>query len=99
MVAVATSNVVENINWSAIVRPRIESELANLERPRGDATSAIERLRASKLASEKQDLIDGKADGRRWAAMTAEYRTLRRLQLSAARYENAWDRPGKQLRS
>ena len=41
--------------------------------------SAIERLRASKDASERKEITNGRADGRRWAKTKAKYAELRRL--------------------
>jgi hypothetical protein len=44
------TSVIESINWSAVVRPCIESELVYLEQRRGDTrdtASIVERLNAS----------------------------------------------------
>jgi hypothetical protein len=91
MKAVEKCNV---INWSKACQQQIESELAFLEGQSADQTATIERLRASKLESERQDAIDGKAAGREWARNKAHYSFLKRLQRSVDRhfYDRPWDR-------
>jgi hypothetical protein len=84
-------------NWSALLSPRIEAELANLERQRDGQSAAIARLRASRPESERHDLIDGAAHGRKWAEQRAEYRALKRLAKGPSQYKNAWDHPWERL--
>lgn len=96
MNAASASNIIRP-NWSALLRPRIEAELANLERQRGDQAAAIARLRASRLENEQYDLIDGTAHGRAWAEQRADYRALKRLARGAHQYKNAWDHPWEWL--
>ena len=70
----------DEINWSDVARPAFLMALAT-HRQRSDPTmqSAIERLRASKAEADKQDEIDGKADGQSWAENDAGYYDLRRV--------------------
>jgi hypothetical protein len=63
MDAVKRSNAV---NWSAVVHPLLEAQVAMLERSRGDQTAAVQRLLALKLQAERQQLISGRIDGRDW---------------------------------
>lgn len=96
MDAASASNVIRP-NWSALFQARVEAELANLERQRGDQTAAIARLRGSRLENEQYDLIEGRAHGRVWAEQRAEYRALKRLAKGAHQYKNAWDHPWEWL--
>jgi hypothetical protein len=68
------------VNWSEVARPAITSALANHEHRRNrDMTSVIERLRASKQATDAEDTTEGHEHGRTWAEENAEYRDLQRL--------------------
>ena len=68
------------INWSDVARPTFLMALATHQhKGKHTMTTAIERLRASKAKSDKEDEITGKADGRSWAENDAEYNDLRRV--------------------
>jgi len=70
----------DGVNWSEVVRPAIQTIVATHEYRRSpNMTTAIERLRASKLDAEQEDITDGKTAGRRWAEQDASYPELRRV--------------------
>jgi hypothetical protein len=87
-----------DVNWSAMAHPLFEAEVTALERSRSDRTAAIKRLRASKAEAERQQLIQGRIDGREWVENRAEYEVLKRLKKNSGSYQSAWDRPWEQLR-
>jgi len=79
---------------SAEVHPLFEAKVPVLERGRGQQSAAIQRLRASKLRAERQQLINGRIDGREWVEDdAADYEALKRLEENGNRYLSAWDRP------
>jgi hypothetical protein len=86
------------VNWSEVVHPLLEAEVVMFERSRGDQSAAIRRLPESKTRAERQQLIQGRIDGREWVENRAEYEVLKRLKKNSAAYQNAWDRPWEQLR-
>jgi hypothetical protein len=94
----AVPNVIRP-NWSALLRPRIEAEIVKLKRERSDQTAAIGRLRALRLQQERENLIQGWADGRNWAENRGDYRVLRRLERSVRRSGNLRERPWECLRA
>jgi len=67
-----------DVNSSAMVHPLFETEVTALERRRSDRTAAIKRLRASKAEAERQQLIQGRIDGREWVDDAANYEALKR---------------------
>ncbi len=70
------------INWSEVARPALTAAIAAYEHRKGrNMTTAIERLRASRLEATQSDKEDGKSDGRVWAENDAEYQWLKRLHL------------------
>jgi hypothetical protein len=70
----------DNVNWSEVVRPAIQTAVATYEhRKSPNMNTAIERLRASKLEAQQADTIDGKTDGRKWAESDASYTDLCRI--------------------
>jgi hypothetical protein len=72
------------INWSEVARPVLTAAVAAFEHRKGqNMTTAIERLRASRLETEQTDKVQGKSDGRAWAENDAEYQWLKRLHLRA----------------
>jgi hypothetical protein len=72
--------VEDQINWSDIARPAFTAAVAAFEHRKGkNMSTAIERLRASKLQADQQDKSFGNAAGRTWAENQAEYRVLREL--------------------
>jgi hypothetical protein len=86
------------VNWSAEVHSLFEAKVAVLERSRGERTEAIRRLRESKMQAQRQQLIQGRIDGREWVESVAEYEALKRLKKNSGGYQSAWDRPREQLR-
>ena len=95
MNAVTRSN---GVNWSAVVHPLFEAQVMVLERSCGERTAAIRRLRESKMQAQRQQLIQGRIDGREWVENVAEYEALKRLKKASGCYQSAWDRPWEQLR-
>ena len=83
-------------NWSALAQAAFRAEvsrLSNRKRSAGKMNAVIERLRASKHASEDADLVAGHAAGREWAMNRAEYDELRRVaavEEPPTGYEWAW---------
>lgn len=70
----------DDVNWSEVVRPAIQSAIAIHQQRRSPSmTTAIERLRASKQEGEKRDIEGGRKDGRQWAEYHASYRALRHV--------------------
>jgi len=73
-------DAVGDINWSDVARPSFYAALATHEQRRNPSMqNAIERLRASKEETIKQDELQGKRDGRYWAENSASYEQLRRV--------------------
>jgi hypothetical protein len=73
-------DAVGDINWSDVARPSFYAALATHEQRRNPSMeNAIERLRASKEETIKQDELQGKRDGRHWAENSASYEELRRV--------------------
>jgi hypothetical protein len=73
-------DVGDDVNWSEVVRPAIQSAIAIHQQRRSPSmTNAVERLRASKQEAEREDSEAGKAAGRHWAQHHASYKELRRV--------------------
>lgn len=67
----------DSVNWSEVARPAFTAALAAFNHRKGqNMESAIERLRASKELSEKQDQDIGKAEGRMVAKDLLDYDNL-----------------------
>jgi len=68
------------VNWSDVARPALTAAVAAFEHRKGrNMSTAIERLRASKLQADQHDKDRGSKDGRDWAENKAGYRDLRDL--------------------
>src|SRR6266850_6111139 len=68
------------INWSVVARPSLNAALAAYERRTGATmTTAVERLRASRLEAAQEDWAIAIENGRAWARDIASYRALERL--------------------
>src|SRR5262245_52908805 len=85
----------DEINWSDVARPVLTEAVASLEHRKGDMTTAIERLRASKQRGDQAEKVRGKDEGRKWAEEKAEYRWLQRLHRRRKSYPK--ENPGLSL--
>jgi hypothetical protein len=65
------NKIVVKPNWSALMRPHLETECALRER--GVRPATIQRLRVSKLQADQKLLAQGRIDGRAWVDGTDEY--------------------------
>jgi hypothetical protein len=64
--------------------------VAVLERNPGERSAAIQRLRESKMQAERQQLIQGRVDGREWVENVAEYEALKRLKKTPSAIRVPW---------
>jgi hypothetical protein len=85
----------ETINWSEVVRPVIQSAIADFEhRKDRNMSTAIARLRASKQEHVQSEQTFGKEAGRKWAEDRASYEDLVRLSSSEL---DEWENPSDLL--
>ncbi len=68
------------VNWSSVAQTAFNKEIT-LQKPieAGDMDQVVERLKASKEESIKNDFAEGIKYGAGWAALTASYEDLREI--------------------
>ena len=84
----------EPVNWSAVACRAFEAKLAEIIQRRGtkNMSDVVTRLRTSKNRLSGKRYDQGFADGKTWAAETAEAEQLERLATVQVKSGNDWGR-------